>query len=201
MVSGFSRRVRRGCDGRFRGFRINCEQVPMLPAWAVSWAFNDPRKIPYLLVWKSRWDGKVKEVVRVMPRPRTATEAPFVEVKRIDGSIVPVYLVWRWQPHGGRSLLLRCWRCGKPCRALYGVRVGDDGRFYVAQLADWECRRCAGLRYSSEGGALLIRCGGLLSRLLGQPPGPVSSPRPEPWLPFVFTSLDQAADSGLLTSN
>jgi hypothetical protein len=26
-------------------------------------------------------------------------------------------------------------------------RVGDDGRYYKAVRANWECRRCAGLRY------------------------------------------------------
>jgi hypothetical protein len=39
------------------------------------------------------------------------------------------------------------------------------------------------LRYSSEGGALLIR-GGMLSRLLGRPVPDLPFPRPEPWLPY-----------------
>src|SRR5712692_10563286 len=158
MVDGAKRRIRR-YEGRFHGFRANCEQVPMLPAWAVRWVWDDPRQIPYLLAWKSRWDDKVKEAVRVMrvvPSPGV-TEAPSVEVKRSDGSVVPVYLVWRWQPHGGKSLLLRCWSCLRPCRALYGARVGDDGRFYVVRRSDWECRTCAKLSYSSEGGALIVR--------------------------------------------
>ncbi len=84
-------RIRR-YEGRFHGFRANCEQVPMLPAWAVRWIWDDPRHIPYLLAWKSRWDDKVKEAVRVMrvvPSPGV-TEAPSVEVNRSDGSIVPV---------------------------------------------------------------------------------------------------------------
>jgi hypothetical protein len=91
-------------------------------------------------------------------------------------------------------LLLRCWQCQRPRRALYGYKVGSDGRYYKAVMADWECRRCAELRYSSEGGALLMR-GGMLSRILGGPISSVSFPRPEPWLPFVFSSLDQALDS------
>ncbi len=41
------------------------------------------------------------------------------------------------------------------------------------------------LRYSSEGGALLIR-GGRLSRLLRMEVPDMSSPRPELWLPYVF---------------
>jgi hypothetical protein len=94
----------------------------------------------------------VKEAVRIARfAPRTDLyEADSVEIKRTDGSTVPVYLEWRPQPRGGRSLLLRCWSC----RALYGARVGDDGRFYVVRRADWECRTCAMLRYSSEGGAI-----------------------------------------------
>src|SRR5260370_18115120 len=51
----------------FHGFRANCEQVPMLPAWAVRWIWDDPRHIPYLLAWKSRRGDKVKEAVPVMP--------------------------------------------------------------------------------------------------------------------------------------
>lgn len=174
----------------------------MLPAWAVRAALDDPRRIPYLFVWKSRRDGAIKDAVRVARSiPQTGLpEAESVEIKRTDGSTVPVYLAWRWQPHGGHSLLLRCWRCQRPSRALYGARVGDDGRFYAVQRADWQCRKCAGLRYSSEGGALLFR-GGILSRLFGQPVGAVSSPRPEPWLPLVFSSPAQAAAAGLFASN
>src|SRR5260370_7867489 len=60
----------------FHGFRANCEQVPMLPAWAVRWIWDDPRHIPYLLAWKSRRDDKVKESARLMrgvptPPPQT----------------------------------------------------------------------------------------------------------------------------------
>ena len=154
--------------------------------------------VPYLIVWKSRMDGEVKQGVRVARSvPVTnLSEAESVEIKWRDGSTVPVYLVWRRQPHGGRALLLRCTRCGKPCRALYGAKVGDDGRFYVALRANWECRECAGLRYSSEGGALLLR-GGPISRLLRLPIPDVSSPRPEPWLPLVFSSPSDALAAGL----
>jgi len=37
-------------------------------------------------------------------------------------------------------------------------RVGDDGRYYKAVSANWECRRCAGLRYYSEGGGAADAC-------------------------------------------
>ncbi len=155
MVHG-NRQIRRGWHGRFKGFRLNCESVPMLPAWAVREVWEDPRRIPYLLVWKGRFDDQVKEAVRLaraVPKAQLP-EADSVEVKRTDGSIVPVYLAWRWQPRGGRTLLLKCWQCQRPCRALYGYKVGDDGRFYKAVMADWQCRTCAELSYSSEGGYL-----------------------------------------------
>jgi hypothetical protein len=54
-------------SGRFFGRRVNCEHVPSLPAWIVSRVLDDPRKIPYLLVWRSRSDGTVREAVRVAP--------------------------------------------------------------------------------------------------------------------------------------
>ena len=182
-----------GWDGRFHGFRLNCEQIPMLPAWAVRWVWDDPRRIPYLLIWKNRRDGSVTEALRVarsIPRTRLP-EAESVEIKRTDGTAVSIYLAWRRQPRGGRTLLLRCWQCQRPSRALYGFKVGDDGRFYKAVMADWGCRRCSELRYASEGGALVIR-GGLLSRLLGRPLPNVPSARPDLWLPYVFSSLDDA---------
>jgi hypothetical protein len=196
------KRVRRNWRQQFLGFRLNCESVPILPAWVVRLVLEDPRKIPYLLVWKSQWDGQIKDAVRVARYvPRTNLhEAESVEIKRTDGSTVPAYLAWRWQPRGGRSLLLRCWQCQRPSRALYGAKVGDDGRYYVARRADWECRRCAGLRYSSEGGALVIR-GGRLSRLIAQPFPDMRSPRPEPWLPLVFSSPADALAAGVCSSN
>ena len=54
-------------EGRFLGRRVNCEQVPLLPARVVAWMLDDPRKIPYLLIWKSRSDGTVKEAARIAP--------------------------------------------------------------------------------------------------------------------------------------
>ena len=56
------------------------------------------------------------------------------------------------------------------------------------------CRKCNGLRYASEGGALLIRPRGTLGLVFGTG----YSPRPESWLPYVFTSTEQAAEAGVL---
>jgi len=189
MVEQRKRRIRRS-GGRFYGFRINCERVPCLLAWTVRRIWDDPRRIPYLLIWRGSHDGKMKQAARIT-RGILGTgfpEYPFVEVKRTDGSIVNVCLVWRGQPHGGDSLLLRC-LCGSACRALYGAKVGYGPRFYEVHRADWRCRTCARLRYSSEGGALVSR-GGPISRLLRMPCPDMRHPRPEPWLPYVFTSID-----------
>lgn len=192
MVEQRKRQVRRS-GGRFYGFRVNCESVPCLLAWTVRRIWDDPRRIPYLLIWRGSHDGKVKEAVRIVRGvpgtiPGTSfPEAPFVEVKHTDGSIVNVYLVWRGQPHGGDSLLLRC-LCGNACRALYGAKVGYGPRFYEVHRADWRCRTCAQLRYSSEGGHLRQSGRGAIAALFRAYLG--NLPRPELWLPYVFTSID-----------
>src|SRR5215472_2854183 len=197
MVEQAKRQIPRS-GGRFNGYRVNCEQVPLLPASSVREVLDDPRMIPYLIVWKSRMGDEVRQAVRLARSvPLTnPSEVESVEIKWTDGNIVPIHLVWRRQPHGGRALLLRCSCCGRPRRGLYGAGMGDDGRFYVARRANWECRECAGLRYSSEGGALVMR-GGPISRLLGRPVPDIPSPRPEPWLPYVFASPLDAVDAGL----
>ncbi len=193
-----SKRILRGWGGRFLGFRIDCERVPMLPAWAVREVWDDPRRIPYLFIWKHPREGTTKDAVRVARQvARTSLpEADSVEIKRADGSTVPIYLAWRRQPHGGRSLLLRCWECQRPSRALYGYRKGNDGRYYRAELADWQCRRCAGLRYSSEGTALMYRSG-VVSRIFGMPCAATKCPRPDAWLPYVFSSPEAARAAGM----
>lgn len=187
------RQTRRRC-GRFYGFRINCEQVPILPSWVVRWVWDDPRQIPYLLVWDGNRDGRVKEALRVARFvPETILqEADAVEARRTDGSTVLIYLAWQRQPQGGRTMFLRCWKCQTPSRALYGAKVGDDGRFYVVQRADWECRACAKLRYSSEGGYLRP---GIQFRAYG------NLPRPELWLPYVFASPQKAMEAGFCTQS
>lgn len=191
--------VRRGWGGRFLGFRINCEQVPALPASVVRWIWDDPRRISYLLIWKHPRSGVNKDAVRIARQiPRTnLPEADSVEIKRADGSTVPIYLAWRRQPNGGRSLLLKCWECQRPSRTLYGWRLGNDGRYLCAALADWQCRRCAQLTYASEGSALVYRSG-VVSRIFRRPCPPVSSPRSEVWLPYVFSSPERAMEAGFI---
>jgi hypothetical protein len=51
--------------------------MPVIPAWIVRANLDDPRKIPYLLVWKDErechgtayrvYDGETKEAVRGIP--------------------------------------------------------------------------------------------------------------------------------------
>jgi hypothetical protein len=53
---------------------------------------------------------------------------------------------------------------------------------------------------SPEGGALVMR-GGPISRLLRYPYPDLSRPRPESWLPYVFTSLEEAAEAGVCAVN
>jgi hypothetical protein len=171
----------------------------MLPASAVRRVWDDPRGITYLLVWKGRQDGKIKEAVRVFihrwPGPG---EAPHAEIKRTDGRNVDIYFTWQWKAHERNSLLLRCWSCQKPSRALYGARVGTEGRYYAVRQADWQCRRCAGLRYSSEGGRLVVRSrGNFILRIEAQhgvTHGSLRWPRPPSWHPYIFSEPANAVE-------
>lgn len=78
-------------EGRFFGRRVNCEQVPLLPAQVVSRMLNDPRKIPYLLIWRSRRDNTVQEAARICAEIEPSVPFPsdwkdMVEIKRLDGT-------------------------------------------------------------------------------------------------------------------
>ena len=133
----------------------------------------------------------IKEAVRIirLVRPPYLPEAGWIEVKRTDGSVCDLRVLKRPLPRNtGHDVLLACPRCCSLRRALYGWEAGGQ---YTnsAQTSLWQCRTCAGLRYCSEGGALVL-CGGPISRLLRMNVPDMSSPRPEPWLPYVFTSID-----------
>lgn len=194
------------CGGRFFGRRVNCEQVPLLPAWAVRPVLDDPRKIPNLFVWKSHSDGIVQEAVRIASNKEIEglggldwTSA--VEVKRHDGTRNFIRTLLRPLPrNGGRVRLLICPYCNIARQALYGWEPG--GRYTTsAQRCPWRCRKCAGLRYSSEGGALVLRSRWAFARLIEQRFNRCRSPRPEPWLPYVFTSPEEAAAAGVCMLN
>ena len=111
----------------------------------------------------------------------------------MDGSVSHIRVLKRPLPkNAGCDVLLACPRCCSLRRALYGWEAGGP---YTnsAQTSLWHWCPCAGLRYSSEGGYLrpsgLGRLGqlGVMLRTFG------NLPRPESWLPCVFTSLDAVA--------
>ena len=202
MVSKRRTYPRYRCGGRFLGRRVNCEQVPLLPAGAVGRFLGDPRNIPHLLVWRSPQDGTVQEAVRLSRDVGRVT--PFewtgwIEIKRFDGVCTYVRTIERPLPRNAAKVrLLVCSGCQKPRRALYGWRPGGSYTTSAERSPHWECRTCAGLRYASEGGALVFRSRWALARLIERQFGGRSA-RPEPWLPYVFTSPADAAAEGLIT--
>jgi hypothetical protein len=177
-------------EGRFFGRRVNCELVPALPAWAVRRVLDDQRRIPYLMVWRSRDDDNVKEAVRVAHVIPTSylPHADSVEVKRTDGNAVHVRVLKRPLPRGiGYQSLLACPVCCSPRRDLYAWAAG--GKYTSsAFVAIWQCRRCAGLRYASEGGALVLRSRASFFKAIEAEFGSCRSQRPEPWYPQLYSS-------------
>jgi hypothetical protein len=143
MVSSTQKCIKRRDDGRFDGYRVNCELIPRLPARFVTICLTDPRRIPYLLIRKHRRSGVLKEVVRLAP-PHPAfdsLEIGSVEVKRWDGIKVSIRVSQRsW------GSLLICNSCQKPRRALYDGWETNEGPCNVSQ-ALWPCRVCARLSY------------------------------------------------------
>jgi hypothetical protein len=189
------RRQARGWHQHFLGSwaRLNCENIPVIPAWLVRRNLNDPRRISYLLVWKSERDGEIKETVRlahyVDPHDSRATDN-HVELKRNDGSVSVLRITWRMLPrNGGRALLLVCSYCSTPRRHVYAWEWDHfSGLSNRVRRINWRCRSCARLRYSSEGGYLRPS---IMFRAFG------NLPRPDLWLPCVFTSPEEAAEAGL----
>jgi hypothetical protein len=187
------RKQARGWHQHFIGSwaRLNCENMPVIPAWIVRSNLDDPRKIPYLMVWKGESDGKIMEAVRLTCH--ADGYSGYVQLKRTDGSVTVLRIVWRALPrNGGSALMLLCFYCHTPRRFVYGWEWDSfSGWSNRVRSVSWQCRSCARLRYSSEGGALVSR-GGPISRLLRMPCPDMRHARPEPWLPHVFTKLDDA---------
>jgi hypothetical protein len=185
-------------DGRFFGRRVNCEQVPLLPAWAVAQVFDDPKETRRLLVWKNS-SGAVQERVHIHPfdeipmkpmlamwgfdiAPHNSTGG--VEIERDDGTTDIIRTMLRPLPRNGGSVrLLICPDCMTPRRGLYGWEPG--GRFTTSVVrSNWRCRACNKLRYASEGGALVVR--GAIARIFESTIGRSRPVRPEPWYPEII---------------
>ena len=89
------------------------------------------------------------------------------------------------------TLFLFCPHCELPRPHVYGWEWDSlSGWSNRVSSVSWRCSSCARLRYSFEGGYL---CGPRMFRALG------NLPRPESWLPYVFTSPEEAAEAGLIT--
>jgi hypothetical protein len=136
---------------------------------------DDPRKIPYLLVWKEeRHSGEIKEAVRLaryIEPSNSRVAGHYVELKRTDGDATVLRIMWRMLPrNGGRALLLVCSYCNTPRRYVYGWEWDSfPGWSNRVRQISWRCRSCARLRYSSEGGYLRVP-GLFLSRAFGHLP-------------------------------
>jgi hypothetical protein len=194
------RKQGRGWHQHFIGkwARLNCENMPVIPGWIVRSNLDDPRRIPYLLVWKDdRHDGKIMEAVRLACFTACGREAnDYVEIKRTDESTTVLRIVSRTLPrNGGRALFLFCPHCETPRRHVYGWEWDSvSGWSNRVRSISWRCRSCARLRYSSEGGYLRGSGRGAIAAIF-RAYGPL--PRPELWLPYVFTSPEEAAEAGV----
>ena len=179
-------------EGRYFGRRVNCEQVPLLPAWVVTEVLDDTQKNPYLLVWKSRSDDTVHEAVWVTADDNSGT----VEIRRQDGTRNFIRTISRPLPrNGGMARFLICPCCQIPRRGLYGWESG--GRFTCSTVrSNWGCRECNNLRYASEGGALELRGYGAIAGMIEATFARSRCDRPDPWYPCVLASPEEAAKAG-----
>ena len=200
------RKQARGWHQHFIGSwaRLNCESIPVIPAWLVRSNLDDPRKIPYLLVWKDeRYGDEIKEAVRlaryVEPNTSHVTD-DYVVLKRTDGSATVLRIVWRMLPrNGGRRS--SCFARTVTRRAVTSTAgsgtVFRDGRTESGVSAGYavhvlDCATHPKAAICAEAGVVrwapIFRAYGNL-------------PRPESWLPDVFTSPEEAAEAGLITLN
>jgi len=176
-------RQARGWHEHFTGERrVNCEGIPRLPAWAIRWIIEDPRKVPYAIFWRNS-SGGIADMVRVEINP----DCPWLELQGLEVAMTRpddgcfLHGVRRPLPRGGGSdFLLVCPECFKPRRYLYawGNRMGR-----VIPVR-WPCRSCAGLRYASEGTYDPWRA------IHGR------HPRQDTWDPYVMTLRNAAEEIG-----
>src|ERR1035437_932400 len=106
----------RNWGGRFLGPRVNCENVPCLPVALLSWVLDDPRQLPYLLIWKEEGSDKLREAARVAscnePYSWKTNRADWVDIKRANGSQVWILTIERQMPRNrGKSRVVLCPSC------------------------------------------------------------------------------------------
>jgi hypothetical protein len=140
------RKQRRGWHQRYLGPRANCESVPCLPAGVVAWVLDDPRRLPYLMLWQDRFSETIIEAVRVSvysdpdSLDRDLDWTGWVEVKRTNGTRSLVQTAKRALPrNGGKTRVVICPNCQRPRRALYAWEV-DRWHTNSARVARWRCR-------------------------------------------------------------
>ena len=186
------RKQSRGWGQRFIGPRVNCEYVPCLPARALAWVLDDPRQVPYLMIWRDEGSDESIETVRVAAYKQSGAWetdwAGCVEIKRTNGNRSWIRTIERTMPrNGGKARLVMCPRCQRPRRALYSWRL-NPFKPNAVFVSAWQCRSCAQLRYASEGGALGFHPRSALGRSIETIEGPYTHPRPEPCYPCVFSN-------------
>lgn len=172
----------RSGQGRFFALRVNCEQVPSLPAWAIRMVLDDPRSLAQLFIWKWPWDGKIEDVILVkrVVSPTCFPDVEALELRRSARNITGVHVFRRPMPrNGGYDIFMECPDCRSLKRALYSWTAGGAITRSAFQ-SEWRCRTCARLSYASEGGAPLARSRGIVGKIFGI----ARAPRPKSWLPL-----------------
>jgi hypothetical protein len=135
-----------------------------------------------MIFWRNS-SGGIADMVRVEINP----DCPWPElqgleviVSRPDGGDF-LYGVRRLLPRGGGSdFLLACTECHRPRRYLY---AWSNWMGRVMRVR-WPCRRCAALRYASEGVYDPWRA------------AHGSYQRPDTWNPYVMTLRNAAEEMG-----
>jgi hypothetical protein len=176
--------VRRDQEGRFFGARVNCEQVPLLPASVVRDVLEDRFGGACMLLWRDPRDGEIKETadIKPVPPPECFSFVEAVEIIRPSMGVTDLHVFRQPLPrNGGNDVLIECPNCYGLRRAPYGWPA-DGSRTRSAIRSQWQCRWCAGLRYASEGSVLVVRSRGYLGKILGVG----RANRPRSWAPLVL---------------
>ena len=82
------RKTGRDWAGRFIGPRVNCENVPLFTSRALAWMLDDPRKVPYLMIWMDQNSEKIIEAVRIALSPDMEEEIPWAKCVEITKELM-----------------------------------------------------------------------------------------------------------------